>query len=71
MLEIAEAEESRRFAFYTHTDDVDALYHRALAEGATSILAPSDQLNGDRLAIIEDPAGNHWFAAKRLVRNEL
>ena len=71
-VEMAEAEEvkeerSRPFGFYMHTDDVDALYHRALAAGAISFLPPADQLYGDRLAIVEDPAGNRWFAAKRII----
>jgi uncharacterized glyoxalase superfamily protein PhnB len=65
-MEMAESDDPspRPFAFYVHTDDVDALYHRALAEGATSILPPADQLYGDRPAILQDPAGNRWFAAK-------
>jgi PhnB protein len=68
MVEMAEAQEEglRPFAFYMHTDDVDAVYHRALAAGATSLLPPADQPFGDRLAIVVDPAGNRWFAAKRL-----
>jgi PhnB protein len=61
-----EAERGRPFAFYMHTDDVDAVYHRAIAAGATSLLPPADQPFGDRLAIVMDPAGNRWFAAKRL-----
>jgi PhnB protein len=66
MVEMSEAEEERLrpSGFYMHTDDVDALYQRALAAGAVSILPPADQLYGDRLAIIQDPAGNRWFAAK-------
>ena len=54
MLEMGESEDtqSRPFAFYMHTDDVDALYHRALAE------CFDGPAYGDRLAIIEDPAGN-------------
>lgn len=68
MVEMSEAEEERLrpFGFYLHTDDVDAVYHRALAAGAISILPPADQFYGDRLAIMEDPAGNRWFAAKRI-----
>jgi len=51
IVQIAEAEEEglRPFGFYTHTDDVDAVYHRALAAGATSFLPPADQPFGDRL----------------------
>jgi len=69
IVEMAEAEEEnlRPFGFYMHTDDVDAVYHRALAAGATSVLPPADQPFGDRLAIFHDPAGNSWFAAKRIV----
>src|SRR5262245_22138412 len=69
MVEMAEAEEEklRPFGFYMHTDDVDAVYHRALAAGAISVLPPADQPFGDRLAIFHDPAGNSWFAAKRIV----
>jgi uncharacterized glyoxalase superfamily protein PhnB len=69
MVEMGEAGEERLrpFGFYMHTNDVDAVYHRALAAGARSVLPPADQPFGDRLAIIEDPAGNRWFAAKRIV----
>jgi PhnB protein len=62
----AESERARPFAFYMHTDDVDAVYHSAIAAGATSLLPPADQPFGDRLAIVMDPAGNRWFAAKRI-----
>lgn len=62
-----EKETARPFAFYLHTNDVDAVYHRALEAGATPILPPADQSYGDRLAIVQDPTGNRWFAAKRIV----
>jgi uncharacterized glyoxalase superfamily protein PhnB len=52
------------FGFYMHTDDVDGLYRRAMGAGAISILPPADQRFGERLAIIQDPDGNRWFAAK-------
>jgi PhnB protein len=67
-LEMAEGEgeRGRPCQFYMHTDDVDAVYHRAMTAGATSLLPPADQPFGDRLAIVMDPAGNRWFAAKRL-----
>jgi len=69
MVEMAETEEKLRpCGCYMHTDDVDTVYHRALAAGAISILPPADQPFGDRLAIFQDPAGNSWFAAKRIVR---
>ena len=55
-------------ALYLHTDDVDALYQRALAAGGISFLPPADQPFGDRLAILQDPFGNRWFLAKRIAR---
>jgi PhnB protein len=69
MLEIAEADETglRPFGFYVHTNDVDAVYRSAIAAGATSVLPPADQSFGERLAIFQDPSGNRWFAAKRIV----
>ena len=69
VVEMAEAEEKvRTFGFYLHTNDVDAVYRQAMAVGAVSIVPPADQPFGDRLAIFQDPAGNRWFAAKRIVR---
>jgi uncharacterized glyoxalase superfamily protein PhnB len=69
VVEMAEAQETHRpFGFYLHTDDVDSVYRQAMAAGAVSILPPADQPFGDRLAIVQDPAGNSWFAAKRIVR---
>jgi len=55
-------------ALYIHTDDVDDLYHRALAAGGIPFLPPADQPFGDRLAILQDPFGNRWFLAKRIAR---
>jgi uncharacterized glyoxalase superfamily protein PhnB len=67
VLEIGEAgEKIPPYGFYLHTDDVDALYERAVAAGGVSILPPADQAYGDRMAIVEDPGGNRWFLAKRL-----
>ena len=51
-------------AFYLYTDDVDAVYHRALSAGAVSVVPPADQSYGDRMAAVRDPFGNVWFAAK-------
>lgn len=72
VVEMGESQEERLrpFGFYMDTDDVDALYHRALAAGASSIVPPADQLYGDRLAIVADPAGNRWFASKRIAKHE-
>ena len=50
--------------FYLYVADVDALYERAMAAGAKSILPPADQQYGDRLAIVEDPLGVTWAMAR-------
>jgi PhnB protein len=65
IVEMAEWDESvHPFAFYIYTADVDGLYNRAIAAGAASLLPPADQPSGDRLAIVTDPAGNRWLAAR-------
>lgn len=40
--------------------DVDAIYDKALANGATTIEDPADQPYGGRVATVADPEGNHW-----------
>ncbi len=44
-------------------DDVEAVYERALAAGATSIRPPADIPYGSRSAIVRDPSGCVWWAA--------
>jgi len=46
-----------------YTEDVDALYDRALAAGATEINRPSDQFHGDRAGSLRDPFGHRWMLA--------
>ena len=43
--------------------DVDAVYRRALAAGATSLREPADQPYGDRMAGVKDGFGNQWRIA--------
>lgn len=40
--------------------EVDAIFERATAEGATTILAPEDMPYGGRNATVVDPEGNVW-----------
>ena len=42
------------------TEDVDALYERAVAAAATGTMAPADMLWGDRYARLVDPFGHSW-----------
>jgi PhnB protein len=53
-------------SIHVYLDDVDAIYQRALAAGATSQRAPEDQFYGDRIAQIRDPFGHSWFLATRV-----
>ena len=47
-------------ATYVVTDDVDALFARAVARGATAIRKPSDTDYGSRECAVRDPEGNLW-----------
>ena len=48
---------------YLYVPDVDATYARALAAGATSVMAPADMFWGDRNAGVRDAFGNEWWPA--------
>jgi uncharacterized glyoxalase superfamily protein PhnB len=48
---------------HLYVPDVDAIYQRALAAGATSVYAPMDQPYGDRECGVLDSGGNYWFIA--------
>lgn len=41
--------------------DTDAVYRRALAAGATSVMEPADQFYGDRNGGVRDLPGNRWW----------
>jgi PhnB protein len=53
-------------SIHVYVEDVDAIYQRALAAGATSQRAPEDQFYGDRNAQIRDPFGHSWFLSTRI-----
>jgi PhnB protein len=50
-------------SIYLYVSDTDAVYHRALQAGATTVMEPGDQFWGDRQGGIKDPVGNHWWIA--------
>ena len=52
--------------FYLYLPDCDAVYHRALAAGATSIAPPVDHDYGDRSAGVRDAFGNQWYIATHI-----
>ena len=48
-----------------YVEDADAVYERALGEGATSAAAPHDTSFGDHRAAFDDRWGNQWWVATR------
>ena len=49
-----------------YVPDTDALYHSAIAAGATSIREPADQFYGDRSGGVRDAGGNEWWMATHI-----
>ena len=50
---------------HLYVDDVDDVFARALAAGATELRPVKDQFHGDRSGMLEDPFGHQWFLASR------
>ena len=48
---------------YVYVPDCDTVYARALAAGATSLVAPTDMFYGDRSGAFQDASGNKWWVA--------
>jgi PhnB protein len=46
-----------------YVEDVDAVFERALAEGAKELRAVDNQFYGDRTGQFEDPFGHQWSVA--------
>lgn len=46
-----------------YTDDVDAVFNRAVAAGAKSEMPPADMFWGDRMGNLVDPFGHKWAIA--------
>jgi PhnB protein len=49
-----------------YLEDVDAVYARAVAAGATPIAEPKDQFYGDRRGGVQDMCGNNWWVATHI-----
>lgn len=56
-------------SFYVLHDDPDALFERALVEGATALGEPSDMFWGDRVCSLLDPDGYQWVFARKPKRS--
>lgn len=55
--------DTRPTAIHLHVRDVDEVYARAMAAGATSLGEPADQVYGERDAAVKDIGGNEWYIA--------
>jgi len=53
-------------ALYMYVEDVDSVYARAVAAGATPVRPPTDQPYGHRDAALLDPDGYTWYPATLL-----
>jgi uncharacterized glyoxalase superfamily protein PhnB len=51
---------------HLYVDDVDAVYARALAAGAKTLMPVDDMFWGDRYGQVEDPFGHHWSIATHI-----
>jgi PhnB protein len=49
-----------------YVEDVDAVFTRALAKGATELEPVKDQFYGDRSGSFEDPWGHRWHVATHI-----
>ena len=64
VIEMGEPESGfKPMALHIYLDDVEGAYNRALAAGATSTLAITDQAYGDREGGVKDRCGNAWYLA--------
>jgi PhnB protein len=50
---------------YLYVDDVDEVFNRAVAEGATVVRPVADEFYGDRSGKLADPFGHAWYVATR------
>lgn len=49
-----------------YVKDVDAIFKRAMANGARSERPPQDQFYGDRTSTLVDPFGHRWFISTHI-----
>jgi PhnB protein len=54
-------EKATKASVYVYVEDVDAVYRRALARGATSLAEPADKPWNGRNAGVTDSFGNTWY----------
>ena len=50
-------------SIFLYVHDVDALFKRAVAAGATATMPPTDMFWGDRYGKVSEPFGHEWGMA--------
>lgn len=50
---------------YVYVADADAVFKKAVAAGARSLMPPADMFWGDRYGKLEDPFGHQWSIATK------
>ncbi|MFI0899071.1 VOC family protein [Streptomyces sp. NPDC020983] len=55
-------------AISVHVDDVDEVFHRALAGGSRALREVADETYGDRVGMFEDPFGHRWMVSTHIER---
>jgi PhnB protein len=60
-----QADGSSSVVIYLYLDDVNAAMERAIAAGASVVMAAEDQFWGDRVGRIMDPEAHVWNLASR------
>jgi PhnB protein len=53
-------------SYYLYVEDADSAVARALAAGATLMMAVEDKPYGDRQGGVRDACGNYWWISQRL-----
>jgi PhnB protein len=53
-------------SIHLYVENVDEVYKRALAAGATSLREPADQFYGERNAQVREPSGHCWDISARI-----
>jgi PhnB protein len=48
---------------HIYVEDCDAVYNKAVTEGAKALMPPSDMFWGDRYGKLQDPFGHQWSVA--------
>ena len=59
------------FALHLSVSDVDELYARAVAAGATALVEPADQPHGARHGTLLDPFGHRWMLSQPIEQVDL